>query len=234
MYGKAKERDMIRSVLPSTRRKGAREDLAIIKRNARRSSRQSLHVIALDHEAWDETPEVYDYPDTEIRYAMYERRDGDKISALQRWAPSKVKGIRPLDALSKIKALLPDNTIGRHAVSHVDHLPEFCIETPNKYGPWCYNPHDNWKARNLAAHLAEIAALEERVYNLLAVPGAHRKLNALVKTSWVDTSKDPVSGYNVDVRWGHGGRPLYGHHDVSAFVKHHGRDLFDILKKVLG
>ena len=234
-YGADKERDMLRSVLPSTRRKGARDDFAYTKRNARREARQRCHELAVDPEIWDDQYDSHDYPDARIHEIKWERRGYDNVAALQRWAPHKVADVRREDRLSKLKALLPDNTIGRHAVTHVDHLPEFYIpqdHLPRRYydqrGFWSYVDPDSWWGR--AVRYAEI---EARL--IAAIRDHHRQLNRLLKKPvpvWKRIRGTDGTYYGVR-QPDEPGRPVYGVHDITGCIAHYAsRD--DLRRKLLG
>lgn len=133
-YGPAKRRDIARSVLPSTSRLGARQDLAGIKRRARRNLRRDLHTIAhpgaagpvLD--AWDAAPiGPATYPSGEIRSAVWRRRSSDKLGPLLRWAKATTADVPIEDRLTTIARHFDDNLIGRHALGHVADTRHFRI-----------------------------------------------------------------------------------------------------------
>lgn len=92
LHGPAKRREIARSVLPSTRRKSARDDLNVVRRRNRRVIKQDRHVIARAGNAgatienFDETrANLVAYPNADIRYVVARRRDGDKLGSLLRW-----------------------------------------------------------------------------------------------------------------------------------------------------
>lgn len=168
-YGVSKQRDMIRSVLPSTSRTSARNDLRSIKQRNRSNIRKELRTIAkgigssdvIDN--YDESAaDLNYYPDTEILYIVDDRRGADKVQPLMRWAPSQVKDARKEDRLSKMYALLPDNTIGRHAVSHIQRVKEFEIIYPHN---WWYS-HETPEERNARWDWEKACAYAEAVENL--------------------------------------------------------------------
>lgn len=142
-YGASKERDMVRSVLPSTRRKGARHDLRNTKQGHRASLRQELRQIGkglysedvIDN--YDEAAaDLNFYPNAEIREIMRDRRNGDKLSAFLAWAPHQVKDVRLEDRLSKMRKMMPDDVTGRHAVSHLEWEDAFAV--PHDSFRWFY------------------------------------------------------------------------------------------------
>jgi hypothetical protein len=212
---------MIRSILPSTARKGARHDLAAIKRKSRRTVRQDLHAVVVDPEVWEERSGFNDYPYEDIAYAVSDRRGADNVAALQRWAPSQVKGVRPEDALSKMRGLLPDSTVGRHALTHIDHLEAF------------YVPEDHMPARVYdgksgygiyRAHLERTGVTYgERLRAILEQPGKHKALNRLLKPDLYKIRREwGATRYKyVNVSYPETGRPLYGYHDVGACVAYY-------------
>lgn len=145
IYGEAKTRNMIRSVLPSARRKSARFDLAAIRRQNRRNVRQELATFTRGTFMADDPCDAFDdfeapvnrYPSAEITEVVWERRNADKLAPLEHWAAESTKHIAdPVERYMKVKKVLPDNTIGRHALSHVRNLKGF--EEPG-YNPYKYS-----------------------------------------------------------------------------------------------
>jgi hypothetical protein len=108
--------DMIRSVLPSTARRRARFIRRRIHRAERRTVKDRLR-------AGDDAAVV----DTRgaISDMVWDRRTADKVAPLVRWALHHVRTDPALrdtstaERLAHFRQLLPDNTIGRHALSHI-------------------------------------------------------------------------------------------------------------------
>lgn len=149
-YGKSKERDMVRSILPSSSRKSARDD----KRNVNQSRRaavklalrQHRDVLAVENEMDEMYDLVYDFDvaydeicdadaryERDIREAMWERRSADKVAPIIRWAEAKVQDVRPEDRLSWLQARMPDNLAVRHAISHIKFSDAFPDQNPYEY-----------------------------------------------------------------------------------------------------
>lgn len=152
-YGKSKERDMVRSILPSTSRRGARADKRNINKANRSAVRQALHSGRSAYEMDANYPnsemlddlvnfdasdvEIYDsdrHYARNIKYAMWDRRESDKVAPIIRWAEAKVADVRPEDRLSWLQARMPDNLAVRHAVSHIKFSDAFPDENPYEYG----------------------------------------------------------------------------------------------------
>lgn len=116
-----KTKDMVRSVLPSTR------SVAVQRRHihhAERSAvRQRLHV--LRNEADIDTPYLEGHGHR-IHEMVQDRRLYDKTAPLIRWATRRIETdprLRelPLEAqLAHFRALLPANLIGEHALFHLE------------------------------------------------------------------------------------------------------------------
>jgi len=231
VYGSNKKRTMLRSVLPSTARKTVRADLATLKRKSRRALRQALHNVAVDIERWDEQAGFDDilyiprrqYSD-DYGFIVSERRGADNVAALLRWAPSQVKGVRLEDRLSKFRAMLPHNTIGRHAASHVKDLSEFYVRKPDdrSYGVYWWQLYDSSekRAEKEFAAACNYAALEARLKLVLEDSSKHRRFNKMFKSRVRLTERCP-DGYLITVGYESTGRPLLGVHDIEAFVAHH-------------
>lgn len=213
-YGEAKRRDIIESVLPSTRRKSAREDLAAVKRHNRRAIRQ-----AYQKYRWDDPDDVeFDFNmdcDREVRQIMWTRRDGDKLGALIRWTEVTVKQWEPHERYGRMKAMLPDNTIGRHALGHVNHL--------TKEDDWAPYSWKNWKATQAANAARARAEFVEAIRRQMDRHGFHSKVNRAIKDADPFYRSDRVSRWQTTCTrngpCGHEPRMLSGIDDIEAWVE---------------
>lgn len=197
-----KRRDISRSILPATGRKSVRIDAATIKRHHRRFVRQSLHD-SLHYEWEDFEGHVADDTnrptgggigwDRTITNLMWSRRDRDKVGPIMRWARATAERL-PGDDLDKylhFKALLPDNLIGRHALSHI----KFIFDLPEDTYRFRYR---NWPTTEERAR----ARAEE-----------HEIFTALVRTVVETRHRE----FNAEF----GGEPCLGLHDVERWVSEH-------------
>lgn len=204
LHGPAKRREIARSVLPSTHRKSARDDLATLRRRNRRTVRQDLHVIARPGRAsavvddFDgDSADLRSYPDAEIRLAVRDRRDGDKLGPLLRWARATTRHLPLEDRLDAVRRVFNDNLIGRHALSHLEHDRHFRVDHEHERHWWLYRDQARRSSNDeLASDLRTIAAsaLEH---------GSHAALNRWMKAH--PTDKGAI-------------RLLGGMHDLDAFV----------------
>jgi len=121
-----KRRDMARSVLPSTRR-GPRlqRDRRAIHQRVRTAEREVLHP-ARTLDDLDSFDDFVDVPAASlIAEFVYDRRRGDKVGPLIRWATRIVETDPRLrhatldERLAHFRRLLPDNLVGRHALFHL-------------------------------------------------------------------------------------------------------------------
>lgn len=206
-YGDEKVLDMIRSILPSTARKSARDDKRHGNQRHRSQVRQALQTgdkranlrDGRRYSGWDDV--------------VSERRNHDKISHFQRWAAEITKDMAPEDRLPYMWSLIPNNKIGRHAISHLETMDEFTGHLENRR--WWRNtvagpPKPDFKTivRN---HLLE--ALEN---------GEHRKLNNLIKAKHnnlghlVEVARDFAKREpglsSSTVGYYHRGTPVYERH----------------------
>jgi hypothetical protein len=122
-HGPAKRRDIARSVLPSTRRAAARHELARLKRAARRRLRQEL--AHLDRDDLVDRVDPRGYPTREIRDVVWDRRLGDKLGPLLRWARATTRDLPSGDRLDAVARVLGDDLIGRHAISRLERDSHF-------------------------------------------------------------------------------------------------------------
>jgi hypothetical protein len=110
--GPEKLRTMARGILPSKNRKAARKGKTLLKRSVRRGVRIDVH---------KEDPETTRRDllrDANQSSNVAWRRDGDKLNHFLRWCHAITEGMRPEDAVSYVRGLLPRNLIGEHAVVH--------------------------------------------------------------------------------------------------------------------
>jgi hypothetical protein len=147
---KDKARDIARGVLPSTARKGARDNKRNFHATHRHAQRQVNHAIerslttitddgtlAHDPDLYDdfEEREVFDgYTastkkvslgwDGDMSEIVDRRRGADKLGPLIAWArateKNKMIGWTNADKMAYFKAVLPDSLQGRHALGHVE------------------------------------------------------------------------------------------------------------------
>lgn len=108
--------DVIRSVLPSTARRDARRTRQLIHRAAPRKVNVAMQSGHLDAVVDIRGP---------IEDMVWDRRAADKVGPLVRWALHQVRHDPRLreagfaERIDHFRQLLPNNTIGRHALSHI-------------------------------------------------------------------------------------------------------------------
>jgi hypothetical protein len=204
LHGPAKRREIARSVLPSTRRQSARDDLASLRRRNRRTIRRDLNVIARPARAeavvddFDGTPaDLRCYPDSDIRYAVERRRDGDKLGPLFRWARATTRHLPIDERLEAVRRLFDDNLIGRHALSHLEQDRDFRVVHEHERH-WWFDRDRTGRSRS-----ADAATSVRAIAAGALEYGDHAALNRWMKSS--PTDKDAV-------------RLLGGAHDVDAFA----------------
>lgn len=174
-YGRNKVKDMVRSVLPSKRRSGARFAKQEMHQNSRRENRQNVSPMARDPELFEDYLDDAKWVKKQTRENVGMRREGDKIRPLMRWAPKVTHGLHD-KRLAQLRALMPPNTIGEHAIGHVRYLEQF--ENPNdpmvlKYGRRSKRKYDKKrKPESLESQLRKM--LEEE-------PWLHGHLNDWMK-----------------------------------------------------
>lgn len=162
---KDKARDVGRGVLPSTARKGARENKRNFHSKRRSNQRQACDAILrsltdvdddgtlfTDPDLFDdfEEPIIHDgyhastkgkasSYDDDMAYIVSRRRDADNLGPLFSWARAteakKMQGWSAEDKRNYFKAVLPDNLQGRHALGHVEQILDL-DSNPFEYGWW--------------------------------------------------------------------------------------------------
>jgi hypothetical protein len=175
-----KDRDMARSILPSTDRRSARGAKAHVARARRAAVRQELrgvrHLADLDE--WDRRFDLGRDTNREMRHVVQRRRSADKVNPFQRWAVVITRELRPLDRLPAMRGRLPRNLIGAHALSHLRWMPEFDPGDPP--GNWRYRYRRAAQARH-EAWMREGRRLERALDVVLESPDGHKTLNAAMK-----------------------------------------------------
>lgn len=145
-----KTRDMARSILPSTGRRGAGQRKKGSARRARARNNARLrrlmgHVHDLD--GFEEQLDRYDLDDDGWDGMVEDRRAADKVAPLIRWAEAHITRDPVLAGgdywarRNHFAALLGDTVIGRHALGHLDHL--FGEENP--WCGWGYPGRPSWE-----------------------------------------------------------------------------------------
>lgn len=128
IYGDEKTHQMMRSILPSTKRSRIRTEKRVVKQANRAKVRQALH-------RGEEHIDYCTYPDIAISEIVWDRRNYDKLNHFERWAVQITKDMPKEERLPYLKRMLPDNLIGRHAYSHLERLDElgYYWERWNRY-----------------------------------------------------------------------------------------------------
>src|SRR5688572_9565054 len=116
---KDKTFDMMRSILPSTARKGTRDDKRILHKKNRAEIREILETCddwddaaMLDH-CW--TPRFMPGWDT----IVYDRRASDKLHHFERWAEKITSQLPADERMDYMRSIVPPTVIGEHALSHL-------------------------------------------------------------------------------------------------------------------
>jgi hypothetical protein len=199
-----KIKDMSRSVLPSKGRKGARDNRRTI--HGRQRSRELAAVTAYRRDADPEsvTPDVRGTYGPDIRYMVWGRRARDKVGPLIRWAEATIAADPVLRSATRAEQvayfarLMPDSTIGRHAVQHIDQALEW------------HERRARYQARRPTAPGPHVVDMERQLRQILET-GLHATLNAglrrLADTQDVRPLATPMPR-----------RLLLGSHDIEAFA----------------
>ncbi|HEX7253696.1 MAG TPA: hypothetical protein VF376_12500 [Thermoanaerobaculia bacterium] len=184
-----KIKDMIRSVLPSTDRKGARKSKSGKKRSARRRVRLNLRT-----EDFDESKADF-RRDVRLSYVVAMRRSADKVNPLMRWCRAKTEGMDTEEALGYVRGILPSSLIGDHAYFHWE------LERRPLHWRRGYRP-----SQTLQSFVDSTTFRLERA--LAIAPDLHHALNAEIKRRKVEG--DPrrlllgihdVEAFVRDVAW---------------------------------
>jgi hypothetical protein len=199
-----KIKDMSRSVLPSTGRKSARDNRKAIHKHQRARERAAVTAYRRDADPESVTPDVRGRYGPDIMHMVRDRRAADKVGPLIRWAKATIaadpvlrSAPRP-EQVAYFARLMPDNTIGRHAVQHI----EFALEWQERRA--------RFNAARSAGPGSHVAEMQRRLRQILE-DGGHAALNAelrrLADTQEVRPCATPMPR-----------RLLLGSHDIEAFT----------------
>jgi hypothetical protein len=199
-----KIKDISRSVLPSTSRKSARDNRRIIHKRLRARELTAVAAYRKDTDPGGVTPDVRGTYGPDITQMVWERRSRDKVGSLIRWARATIAADPLLRAASKadqvayFAQMMPDTTIGRHAVQHIEQALEW----------------DERRARYTtsrpAAPSPHVTDMERQLRQILEA-GLHAALNARLR-QLADTKEDRPRATPVPRRM------LLGSHDIGAFA----------------
>lgn len=210
-----KSKDMQRSVLPSVRRKAAREERRQIHKRARARERDPLGEARKTVDAADVDPDP-DFREGRRKAATHwmvlDRRAADKIGPLTRWAVRTVEADSVLrDAalsgqVAHFEALLPADLIGQHAVFHIAWALEWEFHPDARRHYWGPPPGPSREERRARVVMDARRILET---------GRHRALNIALRRAY-DAGPPPR-------RFGLPASPppvrlLHGLHDVDGFA----------------
>jgi hypothetical protein len=229
----AKRRDIARSLLPSTRRRGARWLLTSIRRQHRRAEAAALRAhrgerIPASTSGRDGgdgalfVAEALDVslpgsPMAEIHLAVSLRRVTDKEAPLRRWAEHEVAGMATDEARAHLRSVLRKGVVGDHAIAHLEE--DLLWDT------------SVWMLSNLIRPHRPVPDLRRpaRAIGGWAIQsGHHAELNAEMRRLWSDVmvrrGADAHDGRRrPDLRWvvseRQGAWLLHGLHDLDRWVE---------------
>ena len=212
-YGAAKQRDMARSILPSTK-KGGQEDRRRVHKRARTAERALMGCAWEDDEADLDFDTVEHTRSHDTRNMVEERRYKDKVGPFSRWAVRVTENLPQEDRLSYLRSLVPDTLIGEHAVSHVEWQDHFMppAEKAIREERFANNAHYYPAAREKA----EREELTLLVRAWLNKPEGHARLNRAMKKAHRTTYHHYKDGRRAVGPTSP--RTLQGVHDVEAFI----------------
>jgi len=199
-----KAKDMAESVLPSTGRVGAAKARRRIHQSERARARAALSRYLADPEVGDELADAHvagRHYRLDISEFVWDRRAQDKVGSLCHWAVRRVAThpeLADLEAADQVEALrkvLPDNLIGRHALSHIERAIK-----------WDHIARDRVRQPASPSYPELRAAILREQLRLVLDSGWHTQLNRAIKKAQAP-SELPV-------------RVLLGAHDLDAFAEH--------------
>jgi hypothetical protein len=200
-----KIKDMSRSVLPSTGRKSARDNRRIIHKQRRARELAAVTAYRRDADPGSVTPDVRGTHAPRITQMVRDRRARDKVGPLIRWAEGTIaadpvlRSVPRAEQVAYFARLMPDTTIGRHAVQHIEQALEW------------HERRARYRASRPAAPGPHVAEMERQVRQILEA-GLHATLNARLR-HLADAQEDRPRATPMPRRL------LLGSHDIEAFTR---------------
>ena len=199
-----KIKDISRSVLPSAGRRSARDNRRIIHKQQRARELAAVVAYRRDTDPGSVTPDVRGTYRPDIWEMVWERRAKDKVGPLIRWAKATIatdpvlRSAPRAEQVAYFARLMPDTTIGRHAVQHIEQALAW------------HERCTRYEASRSTAPGPDVAEMERQLRQILEA-GLHAALNAglrrLANTQEVRLRVTPMPR-----------RLLLGSHDIKAFT----------------
>jgi hypothetical protein len=126
-----KIKDISRSVLPSKGRRSAQVNRRLIHKKQRARELAAVIAYRRDADPGGVTPDVRGTYAPDITGMVWDRRVKDKVGPLIRWAKATVAADPVLrsapraEQVAYFARLMPDTTVGRHAVQHIEQALEW-------------------------------------------------------------------------------------------------------------
>lgn len=210
-----KNKNMQRSVLPSSRRKAARFERRAIHRRARARQRDVLAQYRKDNDAAE--PDFREgRGKAATKWMVLDRRSADKIGPLTRWAVRTIEQHPVLsdaalaDQVAYFAAKLPSDVIGRHAVFHIEFALRWRFHPESARRYWRPAPGATRQERH-----KQVAA-DAR---LILQTGRHRELNIALRRSHATGVHAGVRRWRTPEYVPLPVRLLAGMHDIDAFAE---------------
>ncbi len=165
-----KNRDMARSILPSTARKSAREERAQIHGRERARVRRELDAMRSIADPDDFEGDLTWQARRYIAEMVYDRRSADKVGPLINWAGRLIERDPVLSSATAqdrevhFRKILPPGLIGNHAISHLGRVLD---DRPRR---WI------WDRRRRPARNHDVAIVEA-----IIAAGYHGDLNRRIR-----------------------------------------------------
>ena len=176
IYGEEKVRQMVRSILPSTGAKKARENKAALNRKLRRNTRQSLKQIRSEEDWEEDTTDYWDDGQQERYMIVNIRRGADKVSHFQKWAEHRAADIPDGEKMDHIKSIIKGRgVIIDRAYTHLKWFDGFtkdtCLYRGRQWGYYRQSQKDEMTD----------AMIRETLQQILEDSWAHKRLNNILK-----------------------------------------------------
>jgi hypothetical protein len=191
-----KIKDMSRSVLPSTGRKSARDNRRIIHRQQRARELAAVTAYCRDTDPGSVTPDVHGTYAPDITQMVWHRRAQAEATIA---ADPVLRSAPRAEQVAYFARLMPDTTIGRHAVQHIEQALEW------------HERRARYNASRPTAPGPHVAEMERRLRQILEA-GLHATLNARLR-QLAGTQEDRPRATPMPRRL------LLGSHDIEAFTK---------------
>jgi hypothetical protein len=219
-YGKSKQRDMVRSILPSSSRGTARDMLNVARRKQRRRIDQALqkyrdqYADVAEEIYYGSSYDYHGYDNGDTIDAMWRRREADKVAPLMRWGAAVSSHLPLEERYDYLRAMFPDNKAGRHALQHLYFADGIYNDVQDDVYRRIRRGYYSYRGPRAISK----SEMRWRLYLEITKPKGHKEFNRWAKRNLVRYVVTGKTSYGTDQYDKVEVCILEGVHDIERFV----------------